>query len=178
MQRETQYILLGVGIVALAYIAKNGIPFGEIDAQSSNEIAKLHPSIRSKAKKLLVLAKSKGIDLRIVDGMRTCKEQNELYAQGRTKKGAVVTNASCGYSNHNYGTAFDVAPYKDGKPNWNYHDWDSIGEMGKSIGLDWGGDWKSFRDRPHFQYTNGLTLAQLRTRLNNNNVTNGYVNLT
>ena len=34
---------------------------------------------------------------------------------------------------------------------------------GKSVGLEWGGDWTGFKDWPHFQYTGGLSLAQCRS---------------
>ena len=37
-----------------------------------------------------------------------------------------------------------------------------LGQIGKSIGLEWAGDWVTFREYPHFQATGGLTLAQLR----------------
>lgn len=41
-------------------------------------------------------------------------------------------------------------------------DWDEIGEIGVSIGLEWGGNWKEFLDRPHFQYTFGKSMDELR----------------
>ena len=50
----------------------------------------------------------KNVRLRITQALRTWDEQEELYAQGRTKKGKIVTNAKAGYSWHNYGLAIDV----------------------------------------------------------------------
>ena len=35
-------------------------------------------------------------------------------------------------------------------------------EAGRSVGLEWGGDWKGFKDIPHFQYSGGLSLAECR----------------
>jgi peptidoglycan L-alanyl-D-glutamate endopeptidase CwlK len=43
----------------------------------------------------------------LTSGYRSKKEQNELYAQGRSKPGQVVTNAKAGQSYHNYGLAVD-----------------------------------------------------------------------
>lgn len=40
--------------------------------------------------------------------------------------------------------------------------WRRAGEVGKSVGLEWGGDWKGFKDPLHFQCTGGLTLAECR----------------
>nr|WP_295770097.1 M15 family metallopeptidase [Rhodoferax sp.] len=40
--------------------------------------------------------------------MRSCAEQDALYAQGRTAPGNKVTNAKSGDSNHNFGIAFDI----------------------------------------------------------------------
>jgi peptidoglycan L-alanyl-D-glutamate endopeptidase CwlK len=51
-----------------------------------------------------------------------------------------------------------------GKPRWDVKDavWQEVGRLGKAAGLEWAGDWKRFREYPHFQYTGGLTLAQLQ----------------
>jgi peptidoglycan L-alanyl-D-glutamate endopeptidase CwlK len=37
-----------------------------------------------------------------------------------------------------------------------------IGKIGESCGLEWAGNWKTFKEFPHFQYTGGLTIAQLQ----------------
>jgi peptidoglycan L-alanyl-D-glutamate endopeptidase CwlK len=41
--------------------------------------------------------------------------------------------------------------------------WQQVGKLGKAAGLEWAGEWKRFKESPHFQYTGGLTLAQLRS---------------
>jgi peptidoglycan L-alanyl-D-glutamate endopeptidase CwlK len=91
-------------------------------------------------------------------------EQARLYAQGRTAPGAIVTKAQPGSSWHNFGLAFDVAPLVNGRPAWPNDEalWDLIGRYGKAAGLDWGGDFLTIKDRPHFEYHPGLTLAQAR----------------
>lgn len=68
-----------------------------------------------------------------------------------------VTNAGPGMSLHGYGYAFDAAPIKDGKGVWETDDhwelklWQDMGNIGVSVGLEWGGNWEGFTDMPHFQ---------------------------
>jgi peptidoglycan L-alanyl-D-glutamate endopeptidase CwlK len=114
----------------------------------------LHPAIREAVKKFLADAEAEGIFLKITDGMRTFVQQDALYAQGRTTAGKIVTNAKSGQSFHNYGLAVDVVPIVNGKADWE-GDWAHIGRIGKAAGLDWGGDFTTILDRPHFQYANG-----------------------
>jgi peptidoglycan L-alanyl-D-glutamate endopeptidase CwlK len=123
-------------------------------------IEKLHPSIQPLARKLIESAASNGIVLAITQGLRTNEEQERLYAQGRTAPGVIVTNARPGTSWHNYGLAFDVAIVVHDKITWpnDVHLWKCIGELGKMHGLEWGGDFHTFVDRPHFEYHPGLTL--------------------
>jgi peptidoglycan L-alanyl-D-glutamate endopeptidase CwlK len=105
-----------------------------------------------------------GIDLLVTSTYRDNASQEALYAQGRTKPGKIVTNARAGQSFHNYRCAFDVVPLRHGKPVWDSKDpvWQIIGQIGKQCGLEWAGDWKRFKEFPHFQYTGGLTLAKLQ----------------
>lgn len=105
--------------------------------------------------------KNAGIDFIVTCTYRSDEEQTALYAQGRTVKGAIVTNAKAGESKHNAVTldglpaskAFDIVIIKNGKPDWDIKnpDWKKAGMIGKSIGLEWAGDWTSFKEYPHFQ---------------------------
>jgi peptidoglycan L-alanyl-D-glutamate endopeptidase CwlK len=139
------------------------------DERTERNIASLHPKAQEKAREFMQLAiplmKRYGLDVRIISGLRTFAEQNALYALGRTTKGRIVTNAKAGYSNHNFGTAFDVGLF-EGKA---YLDestkYKELGEAGKSLGLIWGGDFKSIKDEPHFEIPTGLTLAEMRRRI-------------
>ena len=102
-----------------------------------------------------------GIQLIVTQGYRSIKEQNDLYAIGRTKPGKIVTNAKGGQSMHNFGVAFDVCFLVNKQASYNGN-WQSIAKIAKSIGLEWGGDWKGFVDKPHFQYTAGYSLADFQ----------------
>lgn len=130
---------------------------------NSRDIEALYPEVKEKAKELIDLCKKEQIDLIITSTFRDNESQNFLYSQGRTRKGKIVTNAKGGQSYHNYRVAFDVVPVKLGKAVWNdFKVWKRIGEIGKSIGLEWAGDWKTFKEYPHFQYTKGLKLADFQ----------------
>jgi peptidoglycan L-alanyl-D-glutamate endopeptidase CwlK len=103
-----------------------------------------------------------GIDILVTSTLRDRECQAKLYAQGRTQGGIICTNAKPGWSYHNWGLAFDVVPIVAGKAVWNSDDlWKKIGFIGGMVGLEWGGSWKQLPDRPHFQNTGGMTLAEL-----------------
>lgn len=131
---------------------------------NSRDLAELTPPARARAEKFLALAKAAGIDLLVTSTYRDAASQDALYAQGRTKPGRIVTNARAGQSWHNWRCALDVVPLRNGKPVWDVKDpiWQTVGKLGKDAGLEWAGDWKRFKEFPHFQYTGGLTLAQLQ----------------
>lgn len=133
----------------------------------SRRIEDLHPELQVRANKLIALCAASGIKITVTATLRDIEFQNSLYAKGRTTPGPKVTNAKGGDSFHNYGYAFDVVPVVDGNAVWGTSGkdgelWRRVGELGKACGLEWGGDWVSFKDLPHFQYTNGLTIAQVR----------------
>lgn len=89
----------------------------------------------------------------MVQGARTFAQQQAIYDRGRTAPGSIVTNARPGDSFHQYRLAVDVVPdaYRH-MPDWNplgpY--WKTIGTIGESLGLTWGGRWK-LPDAPHFE---------------------------
>lgn len=136
--------------------------------KNSRSLDDLVPSARMRAKAFLELAKTYGIDLLVTSTYRDHEAQAELYAQGRTKPGKIVTNAKPGQSWHNWGCALDVVPLRSGKPVWGTTNdadlalWKEVGRLGKSAGLEWAGEWKRFREFPHFQYTGGYTLVDLQ----------------
>ena len=132
---------------------------------NSRSLDDLIPPARARVQAFLDAAKKEGVDLLVTSTYRDNASQDALYAQGRTKPGKIVTNAKAGQSWHNYRCAVDVVPIVAGKPRWDVKDevWQKVGALGKAQGLEWAGDWKRFREYPHFQYTGGLTLAQLQT---------------
>lgn len=118
------------------------------------DITLCHPRLQCLAAELIKECAKQGLQIKIGETFRTVAEQDAFYAQGRTKPGNKVTNArGSSYSSfHQWGTAFDI--YRaDGRGA--YYDADGffsrVGAIGVSLGLEWGGNWKSIPDRPHFQ---------------------------
>lgn len=148
------------------------------DANTDRRIALLHPKIRSKIKELIIrLEREHGKTARIVSGLRTMQEQAALYAQGRSKPGAVVTNAKPGQSYHNFGLAIDLVEIKNGKALWDNPDWERIGAFGESLGFEWGGRWTSLKDLPHLQMTFGKSTGDLLALYNSGQRDGEYVRL-
>lgn len=131
-----------------------------VDERSEKNIATLHERVRPYARALVNLAKGQGINIKVISGTRTFEEQDALYQQGRSKPGRIITNAKAGSSWHNHGVAFDVGVFQDGKYTPESPLYKVVASIGKGIGLEWGGDWKSITDEPHYQMTNGKSLAE------------------
>ena len=134
-----------------------------MDKVSIERIEKLHPSVRNEVTKIVDecdKALSGRAKIRITQGLRTFAEQNDLYAQGRTKPGNRVTNAKGGQSIHNYGFAVDICLIIDDKTaswdtakDWDgdkQSDWMEVVVIFKKNGWNWGGDWRTLKDMPHF----------------------------
>ena len=131
---------------------------------NSRSLDDLAPPVKQRAEAFIEAAKAKGIDLLVTSTYRDHESQTALYNQGRTTPGKVVTNAKAGQSWHNHRCALDVVPLVNGKAIWNDNVvWMQIGEIGVACGLEWAGNWKTFKEFPHFQYTGGLTMAQLQS---------------
>lgn len=147
----------------------------EVQAKSAPVISRIaNEAMRLGALALVELSYKGGVEIRITHGLRTMAEQQALYNQGRTaaskaKGEKVVTNALPGYSYHNFGLGIDFVLLKGGY-DMKYDgdadgiaDWVEVVTIAKELGFEWGGDWKSFKDYPHFQMNFGLTTAQLRS---------------
>lgn len=144
-----------------------------VKAKSASKLSGLNAVVRSAAEALIEGSYARGVPILITQGLRTIAEQSALYAQGRTTAGSIVTNARGGYSYHNFGLAIDFAlltgtgstvswdTARDGDAD-GVKDWSEVVGVAKALGFAWGGDFKSFKDLPHFEMTFGLTTAQLR----------------
>ena len=129
---------------------------------ASRKLSDLHPDVQPLAQKFLDKCAAENIDILVTCTYRSPKEQNILYAQGRTTPGKIVTNAKAGQSNHNHeigglpaSKALDVVPLRAGKPVWgtkgdDLNLWMRVAEIGESVGLEWAGRWKRFKEFPHF----------------------------
>ena len=136
---------------------------------NSRSLEDLIPEVKVKAKALIEAAAKEGIALTVTSTYRDFAKQAELYSQGRVNKTLpVVTNSKAGESWHNWRRAFDVVPVKNGTAIWNDNGlWKRIGILGELQGLTWGGNFKNFPDRPHFQYTEGQNVKDLLAKYPN-----------
>jgi peptidoglycan L-alanyl-D-glutamate endopeptidase CwlK len=149
------------------------LAISRVDDRSESNIATLLAEVRPIARALIQKAAASGIQIKVISGTRSYVEQDALYAKGRTAPGSKVTNARGGYSNHNFGLAFDIGVFSGTKYQPESPKYKAVGALGMELGLEWGGNWTSIVDQPHFQlrpeWANGLPeremLAELRGRV-------------
>jgi peptidoglycan L-alanyl-D-glutamate endopeptidase CwlK len=136
-----------------------------VNELNMKRLATVHAVVRNAAFLGIQTALKQGVIILVTQALRTVAEQDALYAIGRTKPGKIVTKARGGSSWHNYGLAIDCVPIDSiGKADWNVHhpSWAIMVDAMKSQGFEWGGDWKTFKDRPHFQMVGNLTIARAK----------------
>jgi len=159
-----------------------------MDKITIDRIELLHPALREEAKQIYteICERLTGrATCRFSHTLRTFAEQDALY-----NKKPKVTKAKGGQSYHNYGLAVDIVLLlNDGKvASWDtvtdfdgdgLADWQEVVYVFGLFGWDWGGNWKTFPDKPHFQKTFGLTISECLNRHNTGQVIAGtnYIKL-
>lgn len=128
---------------------------------SESRLQGVKPKLASVVRRALEIST---VDFMVVEGLRTIERQRELYAQGRTKPGSKVTWTL--HSKHLEGNAVDLAPFVNGKVDWNnLKNFDAIAKAmlqasrELSVPIRWGADWdmdgipreKGETDSPHFE---------------------------
>ena len=87
-------------------------------------------------------------DFGITEGLRTAERQKQLVAEGKSQTLR---------SRHLLGRAIDFVVYINGKPNWDLDNYQKVAQVFKQVAaeegieIEWGGDWKTFKDGPHIQ---------------------------
>ena len=116
-----------------------------LSQRSLSRLAGVHPDLVKVVKRALELSPT---DFMVVEGLRTAARQRELVAAGAS----LTMN-----SRHITGHAVDLAPVVGGKLRWDGPLFPPIAAAMKAaaaelgVALEWGGDWRSFLDMPHFQ---------------------------
>ena len=116
----------------------------------SDELKYLRADVRVNCEKFLALCKEAGLNVKITQTVRDDEYQRLLVAQGYAAKTATRPT----FHSVTAGLAFDICKNVRG------HEYDDpsffacCGQIGKQVGFSWGGDWRSFPDRPHFQWDN------------------------
>ena len=119
----------------------------------TRSVDNLMPYVRYLALKLKRECAKEGIPLGIANTLRDKEYQEDCYKNGKS--------ATKDLGPHAFGMAFDFFVNKKGK-EYDPKLINRIGQIGKSLGLTWAGDWKTFKESVHFEYTGGLTAADLR----------------
>jgi hypothetical protein len=119
--------------------------------------------------KLLKMATDMNLWFHVTSGYRSFDEQNEIFEQGRSLPGQIVTQAQGGQSLHNFGLAIDVvrnqlvqSPLV--KPVWEKTAYEDLNKLSQEVDLEWGGNWNNFKgDVYHLQYPlEGIPIAKLK----------------
>lgn len=143
----------------------------------SRKLDDLLPCVQRRAVSFIARCESElaGIKILVTSTFRDRESQDALYSIGRREIAGerIVTNAKGGKSFHQFRVAFDIFPLRGGKSIFISTDgdevkdpiWQSIARIAKEEGLEWGGDWKSFPEGPHFQYTKGYSIDELQSGL-------------
>lgn len=125
----------------------------EFSASSKSKIKGVHPDLVRVVNRCAKDWKDKQFTFGLTCGVRTLEEQKVLVKKGASKtlKSRHIP-APNGYSH-----AVDVVAFIDGKVRWDWPLYDKIAKAMKvaakaeKIPIEWGGDWVSFKDGPHFQ---------------------------
>lgn len=126
------------------------------------EMSLLHPVVREKVAAVVGALNAEGIPFRVFEAFRYPQRQADLFAQGRTKPGAIVTKAPPWRSYHQYGLAVDLVLFVDGKWSWDTAGakrawWKRMQDLGAAQGLEA----LSF-ELPHLQLAGTSTDALVR----------------
>ena len=156
-----------------------------------SKVNTLHPLIREEVRLAVNHINTNiltgGVKMLVTQARRTFLEQGEIYAQGRTKPGKIVTKAKPGQSIHNYALAFDFCLVKAGVTIWDttkdfdgdkHPDWMEVVSYFISRGYTWGGDFRSIKDMPHLEKTFGYTWQKLLAKVQAGEIDkDGYVTI-
>lgn len=116
-----------------------------LSQKSLRRLEGVHPDLVKVVKRTIQITP---IDFIVVEGLRTKERQAYLVEKGASK----TMN-----SRHLTGHAVDLAPIVDNKVSWDWKHFYPLAEAVKKaaeevkVKVEWGGDWKSFKDGPHWQ---------------------------
>ena len=118
----------------------------------SDELKYLRADVRVNCEKFLALCREAGLNVKVTQTVRDDAYQRYLVSKGYASKKATRPT----FHSVKAGLAFDICKNVKG------HEYDDAtffalcGQIGKQVGFSWGGDWRKFPDRPHFQWDNHL----------------------
>lgn len=128
-----------------------------LSKRSLEKISGVHPDIVKVVKRAIEITP---VDFGVIQGVRTQQEQDDLYAQGRTKPGNIVTwtrNSKHLKQSDGFGHAIDVVAYVKGQVSWAPSLYDDISNAMKqaarelAVNLKWGPDVGIKGDLGHYE---------------------------
>ena len=144
------------------------------------DMAELQPRVRAMAFDWMERCAKRSLHILVAETRRTMEVSRAYWVNGRlpfdqvqtyyaaaglrplkSNEYKIITKAKPGQSWHIYGCALDFYPMVNGVVDWNYTPddpadyWDEIVAEAKAVGFAWGGDWRTFQDRPHIEYHPG-----------------------
>ena len=128
----------------------------------SRDIDDLRADVAANCRALIALAEREGLRVLVTETVRDSEYQKMLAKKGYAAAGAVTPSFHADHA----GLAFDICKNEKGHAYDDPVFFARMGELGKRVGFSWGGDWRSFPDRPHFQWDAGGTYtgAMVRAR--------------
>ena len=128
----------------------------------SRDIDDLRADVAANCRSLIALAEREGLHALVTETVRDGEYQKMLAEKGYAAAGAVTPSFHADHA----GLAFDICKNEKGHAYDDPAFFARMGELGKKVGFSWGGDWRSFPDRPHFQWDAGgtYTSAMVRAR--------------
>ena len=114
----------------------------------SSDLQYLRADVRVNCETFLVLCKEAGLNVKVTETVRDDEYQRYLAANGYAAKTATVPT----FHSIKAGLAFDICKNVKGHEYDDASFFTRCGQIGKQVGFSWGGDWKSFKDRPHIQW--------------------------
>lgn len=116
-----------------------------LGVKSLSKLEGVHPDLVKVVKRAIEIT---DVDFTVLEGIRSVKRQKELFDLGHSKTMR---------SRHITGHAVDLGAYVERTVSWNQKWYDMIAKAMKEsakemdVPIEWGGDWRHFKDSPHFQ---------------------------
>lgn len=117
----------------------------QLSKRSRDRLSGVHPDLVRVIEKAIEIS---DMDFTVLEGVRSIARQQQLVASGASQTMQ---------SRHITGHAVDLAPYVGGQVRWDWPLYYKLSDTVKkaaaelSVPIEWGGDWTSFKDGPHFQ---------------------------
>ena len=127
----------------------------------SSDLQYLRADVRVNCETFIALCKEAGLNVKVTETVRDDEYQRYLAANGYASKTATRPT----FHSVKAGLAFDICKNVKGHEYDDLSFFDRCGQIAKQVGFSWGGDWKSFPDKPHIQwdahgkYTGSMILA-------------------